>query len=173
MCVELCVSEWHPPPTTPHTDASKIPICEVICNTGLPKYNTNSRFLPCGFRLGGAEDVSFYLECLSVSSASLGILKPLIMPRLKLIFLKYREKESVCVGGEPNSRQGHVPVEITNNATANLPPNPTKFWPPSHGLYGSGGRGQEAQLVPVVSLALGSSELLDYLPISTNCAGRH
>lgn len=157
-----------------HTDASIILICEVICNTGLPKYNTN--FPPCGFRSGGCEDVSFHLECLPVSSASLGILKPLIMPRLKFIFPKYR-RERGWVGGKPNSRQGHVPVEITNNAAANPPSphssNPTKFWPPSHGLRGSGGRGQEARLVPVVSLALGSSELLDYLPISTNCAGRH
>lgn len=37
----------------------------------------------------------------------------------------------------------------------------------------NGGRGQEGLLLPTVSLALGSPQLLDYLPISTNCAGRY
>lgn len=54
-----------------------------------------------------------------------------------------------------------------------IPPPPPRSDPIPWLVGLCGGRGQEAQLVPILSPALGSPELLDYLPISTNCAGRH
>lgn len=54
-----------------------------------------------------------------------------------------------------------------------IPPPPPRSDPIPWLVGLCGGRGQEARLVPILSPALGSPELLDYLPISTNCAGRH
>ncbi len=56
-----------------------------------------------------------------VSCVSLGTQKPPIMLLLKFMLLEYWEEEEE--GGEPNSRQGHVPVERANNASANPSPS--------------------------------------------------
>lgn len=54
----------------------------------------------------------------SMFHVSLGTGAPPIMLLLKFLLLEYW----AGVGGEPNSRQGHIPMERANNASANPSP---------------------------------------------------
>lgn len=116
-------------------------------------------------------NVRFYLGCLCVSCVSLGTLKLPIMLLLKFMLLEYWEE-----GGWGCLNQTLVKVMFQwkePTMPVLIPPPPPRSDPIPWLVELCGGRGQEARLVPILSPALGSPELLDYLPISTNCAGRH
>lgn len=112
--------------------------------------------------------MSGFIWGVCVSCVSLGALKLPIMLLLKFMLLEYWEEGGVnqtLVKVMFQWREPTMPVLI--------PPPPPRSDPIPWLVGLCGGRGQEARLVPILSPALGSPELLDYLPISTNCAGRH
>lgn len=94
---------------------------------------------------------------------------------LKFMLLEYwDEGEGWELGGAVNQTLVKVMFQWKEPTMPVLIPPPPPRFDPIPWLAGlCGGRGQEARLVPILSPALGSPELLDYLPISTNCAGRH
>ena len=119
----------------------------------------NSKVLECRVLFGVS---------LCVSCVSLGTLKLPIMLVLKFMLLEYWEEGGV------NQTLVKVMFHWKEPTMPELiPPPPPRSDPIPRLVELCGGRGQEARLVPILNPALGGPELLDYLPISTNCAGRH
>ena len=101
-------------------------ICEVICSVGLRKYSANS--IPRGLSHVGLNPK--VLECQVLFGVSLCFMCFSWLSKTT----HYAHIEVHVAGilgrrrGEPNSRQGHVPMERANNASANPSPT-TALWP--------------------------------------------